>query len=75
VRPSLEALRFRRGWPRDAADAAIERLVHALLEQADATDDPEERTRLQRTAEWLGRVGTDILTGVGTSLATGGHLF
>ncbi len=72
VRPSLDALRLPRGWPRGAADAAIERLVSALLEQADATDDPEERTRLRRTADWLGRVGTGILTGVGTSVATGG---
>jgi hypothetical protein len=77
VRPSLDALRLRRGWPRGAADAAIEGLVSALLAQADATDDPDESTRLRRTADWLGRVGTGILTGVGTSVATGGahHLF
>jgi hypothetical protein len=72
VRPSLDALRLRRGWPRGAAEAAIERLVSALLAEADATDDPDERTRLRRTADWLGRVGTGILTGVGASVATGG---
>ena len=77
IRPSVEALRLRRGWPRDAADAAIERLVAFLLEQADATDDPEEQTRLRRVAAWLGRVGTDIVTGVGAGVATGqvGHIF
>jgi hypothetical protein len=77
VRPSAEALRLKRGWPGDAADAAIERLVQFLLEQADATDDPEEQTRLRRVAAWLGRFGTDIITGVGTTIASGqaGHLF
>jgi hypothetical protein len=77
VRPSVEALRLTRGWPRDAADAAIERLVQFLLQQADATDDPEEQTRIRRFAGWLGRMGTDIVTGAGASLAAGqaGHLF
>ncbi len=77
VRPSVEALRLARGWPRDAADAAIDRLVQFLLQQADATDDAEEQTRLRRVAAWLGRVGTDIVTGAGASLAAGqaGHLF
>jgi hypothetical protein len=77
VRPTAEALQLRRGWPRDAADAAIERLVQFLLEQADATDDPEQETRLRRVAAWLGRVGTDIVTGVGTTVVSGqaGHLF
>lgn len=76
VRPSLDAHRLRRGWPRGAADAAIERLVQALLEEAERTEDPDERTRLRKTADWLGSVGTGILTGVGTTLATGqaGHL-
>jgi hypothetical protein len=69
VRPSVEAYRLRRAWPRDAADAAIERLVMFLLEQADATDDPEEQTRLRKVAAWLGRVGTDIITGVVTGQA------
>jgi hypothetical protein len=71
VSPSVEAYRLRRAWPRDAADAAIDRLVQALLQQADATDDSEEQTRIRRVAAWLGRVGTDILTGVGTGIATG----
>jgi hypothetical protein len=77
VRPSVEAYRLRRAWPRDAADAAIERLVTFLLERAEATEDLEERTRLQRVAGWLGQVGTDIITGVGTGMAAGqaGHLF
>jgi hypothetical protein len=77
VSPSLDAYRLRRNWPADAADAAIERLVAYLLQQADATDDPEEQTRLRRVAAWLGRVGTDIITGVGTSVASGqaGHIF
>jgi hypothetical protein len=76
VRPSVDALSMRRGWPRRDADAAIERLVHALLEQAEATDDPEERTHLRKAADWLGRVGTGILTGVGSTIVTGqaGHL-
>ena len=77
VRPSVEAYRLRRAWPRDAADAAIERLVSFLLERADATDDPEEQTRLRKVAAWLGHVGTDIITGVGTGVVTGqaGHIF
>jgi hypothetical protein len=77
VRPSVEAYRLRRAWPRDAADAAIERLVAFLLERADATDDAEEQTRLRKVAAWLGQVGTEIITGVGTGVATGqaGHIF
>lgn len=77
VQPSVEAYRLRRAWPRDAADAAVERLVVFLLEQADASADPEEQTRLRRLAAWLGRVGTDIITGVGTGVVAGqaGHIF
>ena len=77
VRPSVEAYRLRRGWPRDAADAAIERLMSFLLERAEATEDPEERTRLRKVAGWLGQVGTDIITGVGTGAVAGqaGRIF
>lgn len=71
VRPSVDALRLTRGWPHDAADAAIERLVHVLLQQADAAEDPDEQTRLRRFAAWLGQVGTDIVTGAGASIAAG----
>jgi hypothetical protein len=71
VRPSLEALQLKRGWPRDAADAAIERLVTFMLEQAEASDDPEQQTRLRAVAAWLGRVGTDIVTGAGATIAAG----
>ncbi len=72
VRPSLDALRLRRGWPQGAADAAVQRLAGALLAAAEASDDHEEQTRLRRAAEWLGRFGTGVLTGVATGQA--GHL-
>lgn len=71
VEPSAEAYRLRRGWPRDAADRAIERLVAVVREEADASADPEEQTRLRRFAGWLAHVGTDIVTGVGISTASG----
>lgn len=71
VRPSVDALRMRRGWPSGPADAAIDRLVSALLAEAEATTDPEERTRLRRAADWLGKVGTDVLTNVASQQAGG----
>jgi hypothetical protein len=48
-------------WPDDdTADA----LVEALERAAEATDDPEEKSRIRKAARALGKVGTGILTEV-----------
>lgn len=79
VQPSLDAYKLTRGWPGDAADAAVERLVRVLLDSAEKTDDPDERSRLERVASWLGKFGSTVIqgttTGVTTAIIThGGHL-
>jgi hypothetical protein len=70
VQPSLDAYRLTRGWPSDAADTAIARLVQVLLESAEATEDDDERTRLERVATWLGKFGSGVLQGTATGVST-----
>jgi len=40
-----------------------ERLIGALSEAADQTEDPEEKGRLRQIVGWLGGGAKDVLTG------------
>jgi hypothetical protein len=80
VQPSLDAYQLTRGWPSSAADAAIDRLVQVLLESAERTDDPDERSRIQGVVAWLGRFGSGVIQGTASGVTTallmhsgGGH--
>jgi hypothetical protein len=56
-------------WP--TPDTAADRLLAALGQAADRATDPEQKTRLRRTAELLRDAGRDITVGVATAVLTG----
>jgi hypothetical protein len=62
VTPRHKALQEVRGWPAQATDAAVVAALLAALDIAIArTNDPEEKTRLQRLRDAAGDVGKSVL--------------
>lgn len=64
------ARRAVRAWP--TAEALADRLLTELARAADAAEDEETRSRLQRTVAWFGSAGRDILvSAMGQAAAVG----
>lgn len=57
-------------WP--TPDLLADRIVAALEQAADASEDEEERSRLRRMAAWCGDAGRDVLVGVAAAVVAGG---
>lgn len=53
-------------------DDAVTRLVDALRQAADQTNDPEEKSKLRRLADNAGGVSRDVLAAVLATVITGG---
>ena len=49
-----------------------DRLINALREAADQTDDPNEKTRLRRAASAISEITKSVASGVITAAITGG---
>ncbi|MDZ5662361.1 hypothetical protein SFC79_11350 [Nocardioides sp. S-58] len=56
-------------WPSE--EQALERIIAALTAIADATDDPEEKTKAQKVAAWFKSNATTVGVGVATAALTG----
>ena len=64
------ALTATQAWP--SAESAADSMLAALRDAIDRTDDPEEKTKLQRLLAAAGSVGTSVLGGVLTAASTTG---
>lgn len=68
--PTGHARRTVGTWPKP--EDRVAEMVAALREAAEREDDPEQKSRLRKTAEWLAGAGRDVTIGIITSMATGG---
>ncbi|MGP4030066.1 hypothetical protein [Actinomadura sp. 3N407] len=67
--PTGHARRTVRTWP--TAETLADRLIAALQEAADNTEDEEQAGRLRRTGQWFGSAGRDVLVNLIASTITG----
>jgi|SRR5689334_4143479 len=71
VAPTEKALQLLAEWPADGA-VALERFVATLQARIDASDDEEERGKLQRVLDAVQGVGENIVAEVLTKVMMGG---
>jgi hypothetical protein len=64
VRPAPRALEYVRGWPSRDPDLVTRRLDEALVTAIERTDDPEEKTRLQRVRSAIGDISKTVVAGL-----------
>jgi hypothetical protein len=68
--PTGHARRTVGTWPKPE-DRVVE-MIAMLWEAAEREPNPDERSALRKTAEWLAGVGGSVAAGILTSVATGG---
>ncbi len=64
VRPAPRGLEYVRGWPSRDPDLITRRLDEALVTAIERTDDPEEKTRLQRVRSTIGDISKTVVAGL-----------
>jgi hypothetical protein len=69
IRPRRGARALAGSWP--TAETGVERLITALENIAENTDDEEERTRIQQFAHFLSSSGKQVGLSVVTAVLTG----
>lgn len=67
---AAKALELVAGWPATSAEEVLRSLLAEIDRRIDATEDPDERSRLERFRDFVTGAGRDVVVSVVTTYIT-----